>query len=520
MHTKKILFAAALLTVLAACSSDDQSSEPMEQLTPVTLQYTTIDATETRAAQDLNQGTFASGEPVKVLISNPSVYLLEEYDFTTGDAGAMSPASTVPYYPVGVQTINIAAYYPGSNTDLLDLRFYVATDQTTDADYKASDLMYASVTNQAKQAAAVNLAFTHKMAKLCVNVTAGTGVGSINSVSILNVKRGIKFDARDGTFGELKGDPETIAMSNNGAACIPPQTIDGGLLSITTDKGTATYTVSNKAFESGKVYTINLTVNRRAIIATTNAITGWTSEGTVTVVAERPLPHIAEHEYVDMGTVTIGGVEKNLKWATCNMGACYPWEYGDYYAWGATTPFYQYGYSEESPGTHWIDGKTGYNEASCPFYSMSTNNYTKYNSTDGKLSFADDDYADDAARQRWGVTWRIPTHEEWTALCDASLYDWVHITDYLGSGKNGMLVTRKADTGPCAGNSIFLPAAGWRNGDVLEKAGTWGYYWSSSIYTENYYRFARIVLFDFKGDVWKNGYNHRYYGQSIRPVSD
>ena len=260
-------------------------------------------------------------------------------------------------------------------------------------------------------------------------------------------------------------------------------------------------------------------VKLRAIIATTNAITGWTSEGTVTVVAERPLPHIAEHEYVDMGTVTIGGEEKNLKWATCNMGAYNPWEYGDYYAWGATTPFYQYGYSQESPGTHWIDGKTGYNEASCPFYSMSTYNYTKYNSTDGKTSFADYNYEDDAARQRWGVTWRIPTHEEWTALCDASLYDWVHITDYLGSGKNGMLVTRKADTGPCAGNSIFLPAAGWRNGDVLEEAGTWGYYWSSSIYTENY-RLARIVLFDHKGDVWKNGYYHRYYGQSIRPVSD
>ena len=53
-------------------------------------------------------------------------------------------------------------------------------------------------------------------------------------------------------------------------------------------------------------------------------------------------------------------------------------------------------------------------------------------------------------------TWRIPTDEEWTALSNTSLYDWVLTTDYLGSGKRGMLVTRKADTGPCSGNSTLL----------------------------------------------------------------
>ena len=236
MHTKKILFAAALLTVLAACSSDDQSSEPMEQLTPVTLQYTTVDATETRAAQDLNQGTFASGETVKVRISNTGAGSWTDYDFTTGDAGAMIAPATPPYYPAGSQNIDIVAYYPAA----AGTSFSVATDQTSDADYKASDLMFASVTNQAKQADAVNLAFSHKMAKLCVNVTAGTGVGSINSVSILNVKPTISFNQATGAVGSASGDATTIAMTNNGAAVIPAQTIDGGLLSITTDKGTAT----------------------------------------------------------------------------------------------------------------------------------------------------------------------------------------------------------------------------------------------------------------------------------------
>lgn len=512
MHTKKILFAAALLTVLAACSSDDQSSEPMEQLTPVTLQYTTIDATETRAAQDLNQGTFASGETVKVRISNTGAGSWTDYDFTTGDAGAMIAPATPPYYPAGSQNIDIVAYYPAA----AGTSFSVATDQTSDADYKASDLMFASVTNQAKQADAVNLAFSHKMAKLCVNVTAGTGVGSINSVSILNVKPTISFNQATGAVGSASGDATTIAMTNNGAAVIPAQTIDGGLLSITTDKGTATYTVSNKAFESGKVYTINLTVNLRAV-GTTNAITGWTSEGTVTVDSERP--NIAGHEYVDMGTVTIGGEEKNLKWATCNMGAYNPWEYGDYYAWGATAPqtrydWANYPFMEEGQST--LAHITKYTHAdsfTTAIWYDGGGNFIG----DGKSYFADYDYADDAARQRWGVTWRIPTDEEWTALRNTDLYTWVWTTDYLGSGKKGMLVTRKADTGPCSGNSIFLPAAGNRYNRYLDDAGSYGDYWSSSLNT------------DYSVNAWYVGFGSdgvirydvdRFFGFSLRPVSD
>ena len=60
-----------------------------------------------------------------------------------------------------------------------------------------------------------------------------------------------------------------------------------------------------------------------------------------------------------------------------------------------------------------------------------------------------------------GTKWRIPTDEEWEALCNDTLYDWVLTDDYLKDGSNhkGRIVTRKAGTGPCSGNSIFLPAA-------------------------------------------------------------
>ena len=510
MKTRDFLFAAAALTVLTACSSDDATTEaPNEQRIPVTLKYTTVDATETRAAQDLNEGTFDMNETLKVKISNTGSNNWTLYNFGTGPTGEMIyNGANPPYYPVGSQTIDIVAYYPYN----AGTSFTVQTDQTSDANYKESDLMFASVTNQAKQAEPVNLAFTHKMAKINVNITAGTGVSSITSVSLLNVKPTVSFDQTTGAVGSASGDATSIAMSNEGAAVIPAQTINGGLLSIVTNKGTATYSVPNgKAFESGKVYTINLTVNLRAV-GMTNVITGWTSEGTVTVDSERP--NIAGHEYVDMGAVTIGGVEKNLKWATCNIGAYNPWEYGDYYAWGATMPFYLTEFSQ------WINGKTAYDWANYPFMEAGhddASHITKYNSTDGKTSFADYNYADDAARQRWGGTWRIPTEEEWTALLNTDLYDWGWTTNYLGSGKNGMLVTRKADTGPCSGNSIFLPAAGYRY-DTYNSTGS-GSYWSSSLYKDNIPGGnAKRVYFTESG-LYLNNFR-RSYGQSLRPVSD
>lgn len=260
---------------LMACSEIDK---PVEKIVPVALTYSTVQAEETRAAQNLNDVTFASGEGVMVRIRENGTSDWEAYDFVTGEAGAMIAGEPAPYYPVGSTNIDIAAVYPA----VAGTSFSVLSDQTADASYKASDLMFASVTNQAKQADPVNLVFSHKMAKINVNITAGSGVSSIESLSILNVKPTVSFDLATGDTGEASGSAISVSMSNNGAAAIPAQTISGGLLSIVTDKGEAVYSVAEKAFEAGKQYTLNITVNLRAVGAST-AITGWTSEGTVTV---------------------------------------------------------------------------------------------------------------------------------------------------------------------------------------------------------------------------------------------
>ena len=479
MKAKATLIAVAAM-MMAACS---QMENTVDERTPVALQYTTVDAAETKAAQNLNEGTFASGETVKVRISNTGAGEWTDYNFTTGSAGAMTVPDPAPYYPAGSQNIDIVAYYPAT----AGTSFSVQTDQTSDANYKASDLMFASVSNQAKQTDPVSLAFTHKMAKINVNVTTGTGVGSITGVSILNVKPTVSFNQATGVVGEASGTATSIVMSNEGAAIIPAQTISGGLLSINTDKGPATYTVSSKEFEAGHQYTLNITVNLLAI-GTNNAITGWTSEGTVTVYAERTM--INGYEYVEMG----GG----LKWATCNVGAALPWQYGDYFQWGTTVPL-----SVDYNWAHYPFMEAGHTDAS---------HITKYNSTDGKETFADYEYVDDAARQRWGSTWRTPTDSEWNNLFSYNTKSWVD--DYMGTGVSGLLVTSYA------GNSIFLPAAGQRSGGDLNSAGTYGYYWSSVCCPAASNMSDQAYWMYFKDGYSGLGNLFRFYGNSIRPVSD
>lgn len=134
---------------------------------------------------------------------------------------------------------------------------------------------------------------------------------------------------------------------------------------------------------------------------------------------------------------------------------------------------------------------------------------TKYNSTNGKTTFAAGDYADDAARQRWGSTWRTPTDAELSELLNNA--QWT-----TQSGVAGLLIT--CDEDPYKGNSIFLPTAGSRLDDRLYGAGTSGNYWSSSLTKIDY---AQAMYLNFTESGFRNMQNfYRIMGYSIRAVSD
>lgn len=280
MKTKKFFMFAVLVALgFTACTEmDDMPGSAEKSNVPVRLTATTLTADVTRAAQNLNEGYITSGENITVKVGSST------YTYQAGAAGALTDitgesASDKAYYPAE-GSVDIYAWYPqGASTS-----GSVNADQTSDANYKASDVMFASPGSftKAQGATPVALAFDHKMAKIEVNVTAGAGVGAVTGVTLKNVNRAYNFNQTTGavtTSGSTKSD---ITMTNNGAVVFPAQTHGASaLLAITTEGGTATYTLdASKEFQAGKRYVMNITVTAQAVGATTS-IGAWSADAGV-----------------------------------------------------------------------------------------------------------------------------------------------------------------------------------------------------------------------------------------------
>lgn len=170
---------------------------------------------------------------------------------------------------------------------------------------------------------------------------------------------------------------------------------------------------------------------------------------------------IGGHNYVDLG------LPSRLKWATCNVGAQKPTDFGNYYAWGETQP---------KTSFHWGNYKWCLNgqldEDGLP------TDFTKYNSqpnsgmVDNKTAL---DASDDAATQNWGPEWHTPTLAEQEELLNYCTWKWVN--SFNGSGVAGNVGTSKVN-----GHSIFFPATGLCDNDNCYGAGDEGLYWASTFH--------------------------------------
>ena len=201
----------------------------------------------------------------------------------------------------------------------------------------------------------------------------------------------------------------------------------------------------------------------RAYATDAKGVTSYGEEVTFTTLEK----NANGHTYVDLG------LPSGLLWATCNIGATLPEEYGDYFAWGETSPKEEY--TEENSLTY---GK-------------------QMSDISGNAQY-------DAATANWGGDWRMPTRAEQQELLNNCTWTWT-----TQNGVNGYNVE-----GP-NGNSIFLPAAGDRYGSSLYSAGSNGYYWSSAPY-EYHDLFACYLYFCSDGHGMYD--SSRYNGQSVRPV--
>lgn len=183
------------------------------------------------------------------------------------------------------------------------------------------------------------------------------------------------------------------------------------------------------------------------------------------------------YEFVDLGL--------SVKWAKCNVGADFPEDYGDYYAWGELTT------------------KSDYSWNTYKWCEISDTSMIKYSTVGINISL---EFEDDVARVKWGRQWRMPTEKEIGELCDKCIWQWITI-----NGVNGHLVT-----GP-NGNFIFLPAAGLCDGTDFEYQGSIGYYWSSML---GYNETAGNTLY------FRSNYKeyslcwYRFYGFTVRPVTE
>ena len=185
------------------------------------------------------------------------------------------------------------------------------------------------------------------------------------------------------------------------------------------------------------------------------------------------------HGYVDLGL--------SVMWATCNVGADKPEDYGGYFAWGETTTKSNYTWGTcfdclDDNGDSWSVYKIG--------------GKTKLEPYSGH----------DTARENWGGTWRMPTIEELEELYSKCTWKWTS-----KGGHNGYIVT-----GP-NGNMIFLPVSGYRYDKSSNRVNEYGCYWSCTLCFDESYG-AQYLLFG--GSIRDKDNNLRSYGFSVRPVTD
>ncbi|MBR3567827.1 MAG: hypothetical protein IKN94_06085 [Salinivirgaceae bacterium] len=211
------------------------------------------------------------------------------------------------------------------------------------------------------------------------------------------------------------------------------------------------------------------------------------------------------HEWVDL-SLTSGTL-----WATCNIGAANPWDYGDYYAWGET----------ETKGYYdWDTYKYYDKDGLFKYYNSRT-----YGTVNSKTILESDD---DAAIANWGNGWLMPTRDDFQELYDECYWEWTD--NYSGTNKAGYIVyksynkTKDKQTIKESGHAysiandthIFLPAAGCRIELKTIRVGLDGYYWSASIYSVG--PAAARICHIYREKVSATGYDERKSGNSVRPI--
>ena len=501
-------FVFSILAAFAVCScqveeinetTPDSTQEVIREAKVFTAIIDDTTTPETRTSLDAEGNVlWKQGDQVSVFAGSTINEQYQVTDASDGKTAASLNKVSDPGFVAGTDIDHNVAFYPYVSTAAIakSAGSYVISDITLPATQTYAE---GSFGNGAFPMAAVT-GSTGDLKLKFKNVLGGLklqlkGTASIASISITGNNNEVLCGATEVTVAN--GDTPSINLTDASAKTVtldcsagvalnsetatpfiialPPITMTGGFTVIVTD-----------------------TEGKQMEIKTTKSQT----------ITRSSLLKMPEVVYVGAAVIPDGCVDLGLSvfWASCNLGASKPTEYGGYYQWAGTKDV-----SDTGINLDW---------SYCPYHTGSdeSSGWTKYN-TKSSYGTVDNktvlEAKDDAATVALGGKWRMPTDEEWTELRNTDNCSWTWTTI---DGVNGCKVQSKKSG--YTDNWIFLPAAGYRYEGRLKNVGSQGQYWSSSLFTGDLlYMYNAYEMLFYSGYVGWFGI-FRYHGLSVRPVSE
>ena len=414
-------------------------------------------------------------------------------------ANGTSKDGTAYYWPK-TGNVTFYAFAPASNGSVVfNTTSKTLTYTAPAAQGSQQDVIYATATKSRPTDGKVALAFKHATAALSVSWSRAGDLPSTTTVSVSNVKVCNVKQTGTLSFGSgmtAGGSNISSDLGTSGLMMVAPQATSPWKNGAFTSSSGSYLAVSCKVIANGSYVVGSASADGTVYYPLSQALTAGTATTVKLVFGTKQSNGSRTFGYDANGTRIShvpGAVDLGLsvKWASCNLGASKPEEYGKYYAWAATTGYA----SSESHDFSW---------KYTPYCNDSNgNSWSKYTSGNATL-----ESSDDAATVNLGGSWRMPTHKEWQDLYNECTWTWTTL-----NGVNGYKVSSKKNN-----NSIFLPAAGYRYGTSYAYVGSDGLYWSSQVYSSPSRVYDAWYMYFYSGGRNPGNDGNRYYGFSVRPV--
>ena len=496
----------AMLMAMASCSSSDDAVEEIKEeskLVPMTFTATQESNVGTRTALEGGFGVdWQTSDKISVFDGQGNQEFTLIGDVKDGKFSGTASSQATSFTAVYPYTEGAKLEKDGSVSGIT-----LPAEQTPTIwsfDPKAALMMAVSTKDKKynldfKNAVSL-IKLTTEFACKKIVLTANEDIAGTGTLTYNNGEPSISFTSNQSKTITLKPATGEYFKAGQYVIVVPPITLTKG------------FSISFHASDEYCVYTRTSTQNNTfhrnkfkpfGIFKTTGNGWEWTYNSRGIVKADQEL---------DMGEFEINGKKYRLIFAKSNLTkdglAANEYDYGDYFAWGATSVWYSAINQNTNPWsiTPLGDKPGGYIKDNAPYYYNG-----KY--TSGNTLVA----ADDAARQILKGDWQIPTKEIWEAL-DYAKNNQVYwgpegnrtFTQVQGKGINGIQIIRNDRSG----KYLFLPAAGYVYRTEFKEVGSKGQYWSGTAYDNN-----RAYILQCDGSHVKNDYNHYHnIGLPVRPV--